>query len=224
MKIEGAVALVTGGAMGIGKEFVETLLQKGVKLCNFLDLNEVVGSSVAEEFQKSYGAERVNFIKCDVSSKEQLEAAFEKTRAAYDRLDIVCNNAGIEESGGVEKVIQVNLIGSMNGTVLAKDIMMKENKPPGGVIVNTASMAGLYPAFYSPIYSASKHGVIGFTRSLASHPFIQKANIRLNLICPAFVQTDMVTRARGGDPILQGIMSKANLSPTFRYRASVKTF
>ncbi|PIK43682.1 putative 15-hydroxyprostaglandin dehydrogenase [Apostichopus japonicus] len=215
MKIEGAVALVTGGAMGIGKEVVETLLQKGVKLCNILDFNEEVGAAVAGEFQKSYGADKVNFIKCDVSSREQLQDAFKKTQASHGRLDIVCNNAGVqtEDEGNFEKSIQINLIGSMYGTLLAKDIMMKENNPPGGVIVNTASMAGILPAFYSPFYAASKHGVVGFTRSLAQHPFIKKANVRLNLICPSFVETAMVTRAREGAPILQAVVSKANIVP-----------
>lgn len=213
MKIEGAVALITGGAMGIGRAMAETLLQNGAKFVSVLDLNESAGSATEEDLNKSFGADKVKFFKCDVTSKDQLHDAFQKTLEVHNRLDIVCNNAGIEEQPDTEKIIRVNLLGTVNGTNLARDIMMKQTDPAGGLIINTASMGGLLPTFYAPSYSASKYGIVGYTRSLAAHPLIRKANIRLTLLCPSFVDTSMVTRAKDGDPILQAVMMRANVLP-----------
>lgn len=213
MKIEGAVALITGGAMGIGRAMAETLLQNGAKFVSVLDLNESAGSATEEDLNKSFGADKVKFFKCDVTSKDQLHDAFQKTLEVHNRLDIVCNNAGIEEQPDTEKIIRVNLLGTINGTNLARDIMMKQTDPAGGLIINTASMGGLLPTFYAPSYSASKYGIVGYTRSLAAHPLIRKANIRLTLLCPSFVDTSMVTRAKDGDPILQAVMMRANVLP-----------
>ncbi|PHT42043.1 hypothetical protein CQW23_20897 [Capsicum baccatum] len=199
----GLSALVTGGASGIGKALSLALAQKGV-FVTIVDFSEEKGkevTAVAEKecakFHSGLEFPVVMFIRCDVTNTGELKAAFEKHFVTYGGLDICINSAGIgdiipfrnDQTDGSKSwrhTINVNLIGVIDSTRLAIQAMQTAQKP--GVIINLGSASGLYPMYAGPIYSASKGGVVMFTRSLA--PF-KRQGIRINVLCPEFVQTDL---------------------------------
>ncbi|XP_060911423.1 15-hydroxyprostaglandin dehydrogenase [NAD(+)] [Labrus mixtus] len=190
MALHGKVAVVTGAAMGIGKAMTEILLQNGAKVA-LLDLNETAGKSLLEALQKQYGQEKTLFLTCDIESEEQTKAALQTTKETFGGIDIMCNNAGILNESTWEKTVSVNLMGVIRGTYLALEHMSKLNGGQGGVIINTASMAGLGCLPSCPVYTATKHGVVGFTRAMAAASSALGYSVRINALCPSLVQTDL---------------------------------
>ncbi|WVZ65206.1 hypothetical protein U9M48_014612 [Paspalum notatum var. saurae] len=199
----GMSALVTGGASGIGKALCIAFAQKGL-FVTVVDFSEENGREVAtlvqKENSKFHGDLRVPssiFVKCDVSKADNLAAAFEKHVQTYGGLDICINCAGIgnktlvydDTSDGSRTwrhAVDVNLVAVIDGTRIASQIMRSQKKP--GVIINIGSAAGLYPMFFDPIYSATKGGVVMFTRALAP---LKRHGVRVNVLCPEFVQTNL---------------------------------
>ncbi|XP_069487536.1 15-hydroxyprostaglandin dehydrogenase [NAD(+)] [Ambystoma mexicanum] len=211
MYANGKVALVTGAAQGIGRALVEVLLEKGAAIA-LLDLNPVAGEECKASLDTQYGSHRTLFIQCDVTDEEQLKDAFKKTVEHFGRLDILVNNAGVNNEKDWEKTIQVNLISVIRGTYIALEHMSKKNGGEGGTIINISSLAGLMPAAYQPVYSASKHGVIGFTRAIAAAAHIGNYGVRINTLCPAFVDT----------PLLESIEKEEIMGEYYKYKDNIK--
>ncbi|XP_066488941.1 15-hydroxyprostaglandin dehydrogenase [NAD(+)] isoform X1 [Tiliqua scincoides] len=211
MHLKDSVALVTGAAQGIGRAFAQALLEKGCKVA-LLDLNEEVGKASKDALDKQFDAQRTIFVHCDVSNEEQLKDAFKKAVQHFGKLDIVVNNAGVNNEKNWEVTVQINLISVIRGTYIGLDYMKTENGGSGGVIVNISSLAGLIPVSQQPVYSASKHGVVGFTRSIAMTSTAGKYGVRINAICPAFVNT----------PILQSIDNEENMGQYSVYKEEIK--
>ncbi|KAK4740015.1 hypothetical protein R3W88_003712 [Solanum pinnatisectum] len=205
----GLSALVTGGASGIGKALCLALAKKGV-FVTIVDFSEEKGKEVAglaekecAEFHSGLEFPVVMFIRCDVSNTGELKAAFEKHSGTYGGLDICINSAGIGDivpfhndrtdgSKSWRHVVNVNLVAVIDCTRLAIQAMQTAQKP--GVIINLGSSSGLYPMYTGPIYSATKGGVVMFTRSLAR---FKHQGIRINVLCPEYVQTDLAEKAIG---------------------------
>ncbi|GLT37477.1 hypothetical protein SLA2020_117930 [Shorea laevis] len=199
----GLSALVTGGASGIGKALSLALAAKGI-FVSIVDFSEEKGKEVAAlveqenaKFHKKLEFPAAIFIRCDVTNTGDITTAFEKHVATYGGLDICINGAGISNripfendqtdgSNSWRRVINVNLIAVIDCTRLAIRTMQAMQKP--GVIINLGSSAGLYPSTKDPVYSSSKAGVVLFTRSLAPY---KRQGIRVNVLCPEFVQTEM---------------------------------
>ncbi|XP_068637694.1 uncharacterized protein [Aristolochia californica] len=207
MKLKpGLSAIVTGGANGIGKGLSLALARKGV-LVTIIDFSEEKGKETAllieEENRKFYAGSQLplaQFIRCDVTNTRDLAAAFQKHVQTYGGLDICITSAGIgcpisfykDETDGEDswrKTVRVNLIAVIDCTRIAIDIFQASGRP--GVILNLGSASGLYPMYADPIYAATKGGVVLFTRSLV--PFKQKG-IRVNVLCPEFVETDLASK------------------------------
>lgn len=205
----GLSALVTGGASGIGKALCLALAKKGV-FVTIVDFSKEKGKEVADlaekecaEFHSGLEFPVVMFIRCDVSNTGELKAAFEKHFVTYGGLDICINSAGIGDivpfhndrtdgSKSWRHVVNVNLVAVIDCTRLAIQAMQTDQKP--GVIINLGSSSGLYPMYTGPIYSATKGGVVMFTRSLAR---FKHQGIRINVLCPEYVQTDLAEKAVG---------------------------
>ncbi|XP_061558663.1 15-hydroxyprostaglandin dehydrogenase [NAD(+)] [Phycodurus eques] len=191
MSLKGKVAVVTGAAAGIGKAFSEILFKNGAKVV-LLDVNESAGKSLMEALNKEDGQERTLFLSCDVQSEEQLKAAFKTTVDTFGGIDILCNNAGILNECDWERTVAINLVGVIKGTYAALEHMNKLNGGRGGVIINTASMAGIKPLLSCPVYSATKSAVIGFSRAMAGASTMAGFGIRFNALCPTLVQTELL--------------------------------
>jgi 3-hydroxyacyl-CoA dehydrogenase / 3-hydroxy-2-methylbutyryl-CoA dehydrogenase len=199
MEVAGCVALVTGGASGLGEACVRDLLKAGAKIA-IVDLNDEKGEAVASEL----GGKAI-YLRVDVTNEQSVIKAIERVIRRFGTINIVVNCAGIPTPGKVlskmgplplqdfTKVIQINLIGTFNVIRLAVERMVK-NEPnedgERGVIINTASLAAFEGQIGQPAYSASKAGVVGLTlpiaRELAAH------GIRCMTIAPGLFKTPMV--------------------------------
>jgi NAD(P)-dependent dehydrogenase (short-subunit alcohol dehydrogenase family) len=195
----GKVALVTGGTSGIGKAAAIALAQAGAKVV-VAGRRQPEGEAVAHEIQDS-GGESI-FVKTDVSDEEQVKTLVEKAIAAYGQLDIAFNNAGVEGEFGIataeqtvenyQQVFDINVKGLL--------LSMKHEIPAmlangGGAIINTASVVSTVAVPGAGIYVASKHAVLGLTRSAALE--YAQQGIRVNAISPGSVETEMLQRATG---------------------------
>lgn len=199
MDIAGLVAVITGGGSGIGRAMAVALAKEGARAVVIGDVDPEGGEATLKLVRDagSKGA----FIRTDVTNAAEYEELLDQAAIQFSRLDILCNNAGIGENGDLfdvdadrtsfERVVAINLTAVIRGTQLG--VQKMDDFGRGGVIVNTASMGGLRPMPTSPVYAATKAGVVNFSRSLAH--LHHDMNIRVNAICPSFVDTPLVWRA-----------------------------
>ncbi len=199
MKLKESIAIVTGGASGLGEACVRSLAAEGAKVCIF-DLAEERGSRIAAELGSN-----VMFARADVTSEESVQAAVKQTIDTFGGLNTAINCAGVADPGKVlskkgpmplshfNRVLQINLVGTFNVVRLAVEQMVK-NAPnedgEKGVIINTASAAAFDGQIGQPAYSASKAGVVGMTLPLARE--CADYGIRVMAIAPGLFSTPML--------------------------------
>ncbi|CAB4019686.1 15-hydroxyprostaglandin dehydrogenase [NAD(+)]-like [Paramuricea clavata] len=189
-------AIVTGGAKGIGHAITSALLKAGGKVC-FLDVSVSEGEKAQKSFDEKYGSGKAVFLKCDVSKKDELRDVFHRAKTQMGGLNVVCNNAGVafyeDEGTHSDEIISINLGGIINGSMLALELMGRGYGGNGGVIINMSSVAGVKKSLVVPIYSATKAGVVHYSRCIAQSSS-QDHGVRVNCVCPVAVYTDMVAR------------------------------
>ncbi|XP_066289059.1 15-hydroxyprostaglandin dehydrogenase [NAD(+)]-like [Branchiostoma lanceolatum] len=188
MKLSGKVAVVTGAAQGLGRGFTEAMLQQGAKVA-LLDIKVLDGRKTTKELASQHGQDKVLFLPCDVTDKGQMESAFQQVLRHFGQLDVVVNNAGVSEHDNWEMVLDVNLRSVIHGTLLGLDHMSREKGGAGGLIINIASMAGLLPMFHGPVYAATKHGVVGLSRSYGTPFHFALTGVRVCAMCPTMADT-----------------------------------
>jgi len=194
MRLQNKVAIITGGANGIGLAAVKRFTEEGAKVV-IADFDERQGQAVEDVFvHEGYD---VIFVKVNVADKESVTEMVKTTIAKYGRIDILVNNAGITRDAVLTKmteeqfdqVIDVNIKGVFNCTQAVVPVMVAGGE---GRIINTASVTGVFGNVGQTNYAASKAAVIGMTKTWAKE--LGRKNITVNAVAPGFVKTAMVEK------------------------------
>jgi 3-hydroxybutyrate dehydrogenase len=217
--LNGKSALITGGGRGIGRAIALEFARNGARVAVAARTAEQVEQVAAE-----IGGDAVALV-CDVSDPQSVARMFSRLREDFGNPDILVNNAGIAESATLvnttdelwHRHLAINLSGTFYCTRAALPAMLKRG---WGRVINVASIAGKSGAPYIAAYSASKHGVLGLTRSAALE--LATTGVTVNAICPGYVDTDMVTRgvdqitAKTGRTAEEALDSLKKMSPQNR--------
>jgi len=197
-KLEGKVALITGGASGIGLCTVRLFVKHGGRVV-VADIQDELGASLCAEL----GPENASFVHCDVTDEADVAAAVDHAVARFGALDVMFNNAGITGTLGLgirdstkeelERVVALNVVGPFLGTKHAARVMVPARR---GCIISTSSMASAVAGAAPHAYTASKHAVVGLMQSAAAE--LGRHGIRVNCVAPAGVFTPMASALMGG--------------------------
>ena len=191
-RLQNKVAVITGGAQGIGKATTQTYLNEGASVAIW-DIDENNGTKLRDEL-KNNGFD-VEFFKVNVADYNDVQNNVKAVLAKFGTIDILVNNAGITRDATLKKmtpeqwkqVIDVNLTGVFNCTQLISQVMLEKGY---GKIINASSVVGLYGNFGQTNYVATKSGVIGMTKVWARE--LGRKGINVNAIAPGFIATEMV--------------------------------
>lgn len=215
---DGALAIVTGGASGIGRALGEALARRGAHVV-LADLQVEAATEIASAIRADGG--QATAAKLDVVDFEAVNRLVQETATLHGRLDYLFNNAGIGVGGEVRhydigdwcRVLDVNLRGVVNGVQAAYPIMLRQGF---GHIVNTASMAGLVPAPWIVSYTAAKHAVVGL--SLALRIEAACAGVRVSVLCPGVIRTPILEGGGKYGELLQPVSAERQRAYWDRYR------
>ena len=200
MKLENKVALITGGSKGIGRSIAIEFAKEGAEVILAARSREPLEEVAQEVRQKG---QRALPVVCDVSSSQAVQNLVDEVLGSYDRIDILVNNAGVSKRSKFleyddetwSEVIRVNLFSVYLCSRAFLPLMQNEGT---GRIINIASVAGKVGVPFNSAYSASKHAVLGLTKSLAGELALSgHRKITVNAICPYFVDTNMFRGAEG---------------------------
>ncbi|KAF7013847.1 hypothetical protein CFC21_027898 [Triticum aestivum] len=209
-RLDGKVAIVTGGARGIGEAIVRAFVRHGARVV-IADIDDAVGEALAA----ALGGACCSYVHCDVSVEADVERAVECCVARHGRLDVLCNNAGVlgrqappagtsagTKSGGIasldaaefDRVLRVNTLGAALGMKhAARAMLQRRGGGGGGSIVSVASVAGVLGGMGPHAYTASKHALVGLTKNAACE--LGEHGIRVNCVSPFGVATPMLVNA-----------------------------
>ncbi len=215
-EVQGKVAVVTGAASGIGRALAERCAQEGMKVV-LADIEEQALLRASQELQAA--GVPVLAVQTDVSKAPAVEALAQKTMATYGAVHLLFNNAGIGASTTIwentladwEWTLGVNLWGVIHGIRTFVPLMLEQQTE--GHIVNTASIAGLLSGPGLGIYKVTKHGVVTLSETLYHELALRRANIKVAVLCPAFVNTQIMDSARNRPAHLQNDPTEERMSP-----------
>ncbi|KAI8637848.1 hypothetical protein BD408DRAFT_395011 [Parasitella parasitica] len=198
--LKGKVAVLTGASRGIGKAIADVLVEHGAFVV-IGDILEAEGEQVVADYNAKAGTKVAAFIRTDVTKYSDNQALFKLADAEFGGVDYALLNAGIGSNANSmftemddeleERMIDINTTAVIKGTKVA---LLHMSKRGGGSIVHLASVAGFFSSPSLASYNASKHGVIGYTRSFQLMPHI--CNVRVNAICPYWVETDLISSVK----------------------------
>ncbi|WP_077604156.1 SDR family NAD(P)-dependent oxidoreductase [Oceanobacillus sojae] len=195
------VAIVTGGANGLGQAVAYKLADQGINI-TVVDISEEAGNETVKALEEK--GVKALFVKADVSKAEDVKNYVDQTVETFGKIDMFFNNAGISGPGKrfadntieeIEQVVGINLLGGLYGIKYVLEVMLKNGD---GAIVNTSSTAGVVGQETVGTYSATKHGIVGITKTIAAE--YAREGIQVNAIAPGTTETPMVAQYRKDHP------------------------
>ncbi|KAI4456908.1 15-hydroxyprostaglandin dehydrogenase [nad(+)] [Holotrichia oblita] len=177
------VAIVTGGASGIGCEFVRECLRRGATGVTIADINHCDGQRTAELLSEEFGKGRCMFVKCDVTKNELFDLVFKQTVKRYGQVDLLINNAAMLNDRKWERTIATNIGGCILGSLLAIQYMSRACIGKGGTVINVASVYGITPLSGLPIYSLSSAGIISLSKALGRGSQYDRTGVKIIALC-----------------------------------------
>ncbi|KAH8273830.1 hypothetical protein KR044_001574, partial [Drosophila immigrans] len=189
MDLSGKNVVYLGGYGGIGQKTCKELLDRQLQALVVFDLT--LNEQILDDWQSQYPNTEIFYQKVDITQRPDIEAAYKVTAERLGHFDLVVNGMGLLDDRQIELTIQINLVGLINSCLIALEYMDKSKGGQGGMIVNISSVAGIEPTSRMSVYSASKHGVTGFTRSMAG-PFLRPSGISFVTICPGLTETPLL--------------------------------
>ncbi len=193
-RLEGKVAIITGGASGIGEASVRLFVSEGARVV-IADIQDEKGMRLATKLGNAI------YQHTDVTTEDDVRKLVEKAVSSFGRLDVLFNNAGIAGEGGpiesvsvenFDRIVATHLRGVFLGIKHAAPVMKRQG---AGSIINTASTAAIRTGYGNHVYSAAKAGIMQLTRSVSME--LGESGVRVNCVCPGFVPTPMIGVARG---------------------------
>ncbi|TDM14926.1 glucose 1-dehydrogenase [Macrococcus bovicus] len=193
-RLDSKVAIITGGASGLGKHAVSMMLAEGAKVV-IADLNDDLGRKVCDELSRQF-QDKVHFVKLDVTDERMWQQTIDETISKFDQIDILVNSAGISISKNIEAMsledLRKSLAINVEGPYLGMKAVIEVMKSHGGSIINIGSMAGVVGLSQAMPYSTSKGALRLMTKSVAVYCAKQGYNIRVNTVNPAYIRTPML--------------------------------
>lgn len=188
--IKNKVAIITGGCGGIGLEYAQAFLENGAKTIALFDIDEEKGLAIENEHLEKHGPNKLLFVKTDITDFNSFKSSFDTVIDVCGQLDIVINNAGIFNELKPANVININVIGTIHGCDLAQDYLAKYKSSEEGLILNTASVAGLVkPLYFQSAYNTSKTAIIHYGRCIGHPENHKNTKVKVITICPGITIT-----------------------------------
>ncbi|XP_018053265.1 PREDICTED: uncharacterized protein LOC108690472 [Atta colombica] len=187
MQIKDKRVIVTGAASDVGLAFSRELLRNGALMIVMIDIKQWIGEQAVESLNNEFGRKRTVFLCCDVTNNSEFDTKLKEAINILGGLDILINNAGVINEIDFSKAIDVNVTAVIRGTLLGIQQMRKDSGGKGGIIVNISSIAGLRAVSQLPVYSATKHAVVSFSRSFAQPYHYERTNVKVIVLCPDLI-------------------------------------
>lgn len=187
--VSGKNVLITGGAAGLGHAFLNNFLKHGANRVTIFDIDADAGKRIETSVEKTYGEKKVHFVHVDVSNYARMVEAFEETLRLMNDIDIVVNNAGILDERRWEREIAVNIGGMVSTALLSVKYMNRDKVGHGVTLVNVSQHIDIKNTAQLPVYTATKHAIIGFSQSLANAYQYETTGIRVITLCPGLTET-----------------------------------
>ncbi|XP_023945711.2 15-hydroxyprostaglandin dehydrogenase [NAD(+)]-like [Bicyclus anynana] len=205
------VAIVTGGANGIGAQIVQGFVKERIKYVAILDIDEASGVTLKNKLNTEYGSDVAGFFKCNITVDEELFITYDEIFKKFGVIDIVVNNAGVasEKMDTYKNEIAINFTASVSSTLKALELMRVDRGGAGGTIINVSSIAAL--TLMSPslfVYGATKSAILHLSVCMGKEDYYRHTKVRVLAICFGGTETALVHKTEGLDDIVNESMHK----------------
>ncbi|XP_015173889.1 PREDICTED: peroxisomal hydratase-dehydrogenase-epimerase-like [Polistes dominula] len=191
MQIKDKRAIVIGAASNLGLAFSRELLRNGASKVVMIDSRDKEGTTARDKLNFEFGKNRAIFLHCDVTRNTDFNVTLKDAIDILGGLDILINNASMINEADFTKAIEVNVTALTRSTLLGIQQMRRDLDGNGGVVVNVSSIAGLWSLPQLPVYSATKHAVVNFSRSFAQPYHYQRTGVRIIVLCPSLTESNL---------------------------------
>ncbi|CAH2243899.1 15-hydroxyprostaglandin dehydrogenase [NAD(+)]-like [Pararge aegeria] len=205
------VAIVTGGANGIGAHIVQELIKERTKYVAIIDIDEASGIALENKIKTEHGKDAAGFFKCDITKDEELHGVFDEMVKNFGGIDVVVNNAAVasETMSAYKREIEINFTATVSSTLKALELMRVDRGGKGGTIINVSSIAAL--TLLSPsvfIYAATKSAILHLSICMGKEDYYRHTKVRVLTMCFGATDTEIVHKMESFDELINENMQK----------------